>query len=306
MVSDRSSPFKVNYCFALLCFSAGGRFEKLWGHLLMQMSFEEITTFTGKIWRVHLHPLHPWFHHPCVIRPWNTPHESCEQQLVKQHVGYRTIYHYYTPNDIKCMKQSTAEPTRLLEHLLNNLWMNAWAKVTFLSEYFVQILSRSNFLAKSYRIQIVKRWDFVKKNTLIDTSSFSPRKSQNKYLPISIEQRWSLNQLIFFFFSFLVTWFSSIFDECPDRVIMRITAKPYILLKSSFHWICSKFYKFKHGHDFVLTSDLMKTARGQKHLREVRKGMKELIYWKKCLVKVAQQPQEPLSGFNQIWGTTSG
>ena len=162
MVSDRSSPFKVNYCFALLCFSAGGRFEKLWGHLLMQMSFEEITTFTGKIWRVHLHPLHPWFHHPCVIRPWNTPHESCEQQLVKQHVGYRTIYHYYTPNDIKCMKQSTAEPTRLLEHLLTFEWMPELKSPFYKNMYYVRIPSRSSFLAKSYSIQIVKKWDFVK------------------------------------------------------------------------------------------------------------------------------------------------
>ena len=43
---------------------------------------------------------------------------------------------------------------------------------------------------------------------------------------------------------------SSIFDKCPGRLIMRFTAKPYILWKSSFHWICSKFYKFQHGHDF--------------------------------------------------------
>ena len=42
---------------------------------------------------------------------------------------------------------------------------------------------------------------------------------------------------------------SSIYDKCSDRVIMRITVKPYILLKSLFQWICSKFYKFKHGHD---------------------------------------------------------
>ena len=33
--------------------------------------------------------------------------------------------------------------------------------------------------------------------------------------------------------------------------------------------------------------------------------MKESIYWKKCLMKVAQQPQKPLSGSNQIWDTTS-
>jgi hypothetical protein len=33
-----------------------------------------------------------------------------------------------------------------------------------------------------------------------------------------------------------------------------------------------------------LTSDLMKAVRGQKHLSEAKKGMKE------CLTKVAQQP----------------
>ena len=43
---------------------------------------------------------------------------------------------------------------------------------------------------------------------------------------------------------------SSIFDKCPDRLILTITAKPYILWKSLFHLICSKFHKFKHGHDF--------------------------------------------------------
>ena len=33
--------------------------------------------------------------------------------------------------------------------------------------------------------------------------------------------------------------------------------------------------------------------------------IEELIYWKKYLVKVSQQPQKPLSGSNQIWATTS-
>ena len=46
------------------------------------------------------------------------------------------------------------------------------------------------------------------------------------------------------------------------------------------------FYKFKHGHD-------------------AKKGMEELINWKKKLVKVSQQPQKPLSGSNQIWTMTS-
>ena len=36
----------------------------------------------------------------------------------------------------------------------------------------------------------------------------------------------------------------------------------------------------------------MEAVRGQKHLSEAKKGTKELIYWKKCLIKVAQQPQK--------------
>ena len=42
-----------------------------------------------------------------------------------------------------------------------------------------------------------------------------------------------------------------------------------------------------------LVSDLMKAVRGQKRHEEV-----DLM--KKCLIKVAQQPQKPLSGSNQI------
>ena len=45
----------------------------------------------------------------------------------------------------------------------------------------------------------------------------------------------------------------------------------------------------------------MEAARGQKHPSEAKNGMKELIYWKKFLIKVAaQQPQNPLDGSNQI------
>ena len=49
----------------------------------------------------------------------------------------------------------------------------------------------------------------------------------------------------------------------------------------------------------------MEAVRGQKHPSEAKKGMKELIYQKKYLIKVSQQPQKPLSGSNQIWATTS-
>ena len=36
----------------------------------------------------------------------------------------------------------------------------------------------------------------------------------------------------------------------------------------------------------------MEAVRGQKHLLESKIIMKELIYWKKGLMKVAQQPQK--------------
>ena len=49
----------------------------------------------------------------------------------------------------------------------------------------------------------------------------------------------------------------------------------------------------------------MEAVRGQKHSSEAKNGKKELIYWKKYLIKVSQQPQKPLSGYNQIWAMTS-
>ena len=49
----------------------------------------------------------------------------------------------------------------------------------------------------------------------------------------------------------------------------------------------------------------MEAVRGQKHPSEAKKGMEELIYQKKYLLKVSQQPQKPLNGSNQIWGSTS-
>ena len=55
-----------------------------------------------------------------------------------------------------------------------------------------------------------------------------------------------------------------------------------------------------------LTSDLMEATRGQKHPSEAENGMKESFYWKKFLMKVEQQPQNPPDGSNQIWATTSG
>ena len=49
-----------------------------------------------------------------------------------------------------------------------------------------------------------------------------------------------------------------------------------------------------------LTSEVMEAVRGQKHSWEAKKGMKELIYQKKYLTEVSQQPQTPLRGSNQI------
>ena len=50
----------------------------------------------------------------------------------------------------------------------------------------------------------------------------------------------------------------------------------------------------------------MEATRGQKHPSEAKNGMKESSYWKKLLMKVAQQPQKLPDGFNQIWATTLG
>ena len=49
----------------------------------------------------------------------------------------------------------------------------------------------------------------------------------------------------------------------------------------------------------------MEVARGQKHPSEAKNGKKESIYWKKSLIKVAQQPQKPLDRSNQIWDMIS-
>ena len=49
-----------------------------------------------------------------------------------------------------------------------------------------------------------------------------------------------------------------------------------------------------------LTSEFMEAVRGQKHRWEAKKVMKELIYQKKYLTEVFQQPQKTLKGSNQI------
>ena len=50
----------------------------------------------------------------------------------------------------------------------------------------------------------------------------------------------------------------------------------------------------------------MEAGRGKKHPSEAENAMKESIFWKRVLIKVAQQPQKPLDGFNHIRAMTSG
>ena len=49
----------------------------------------------------------------------------------------------------------------------------------------------------------------------------------------------------------------------------------------------------------------MKAVRGQKHLSEAKKRHERVDLMKKCLIKVAQQPQKSPIGSNKIWATTS-
>jgi hypothetical protein len=44
----------------------------------------------------------------------------------------------------------------------------------------------------------------------------------------------------------------------------------------------------------------MEAVKGQKHPSEAKNGMKESIYGKKLIMKVAQQPTKPPDGSNQI------
>ena len=73
-----------------------------------------------------------------------------------------------------------------------------------------------------------------------------------------------------------------------------------------------KFKKYKSWNTQIpaaalfLTSEVKEAVGGQKHPLEAKNGMKELIYWKKYLIKVSQQPHKPLGGSNQIWAMTSG
>ena len=52
--------------------------------------------------------------------------------------------------------------------------------------------------------------------------------------------------------------------------------------------------------------EVKEAIRGQKHRCEAKKGMKELIYQKKHLTEVSQQPQKPLnSSFFLNWCNAS-
>ena len=93
---------------------------------------------------------------------------------------------------------------------------------------------------------------------------------------------------------------SSKFDKCPERLIMSIMAKPYIVQNISLHWICSKV---QHGHNCFLNSNLMKGVRGQKHLSEAknlheRVDLLRKILNKRCLTTL--KPQR-VYGSSQIW-----
>ena len=48
----------------------------------------------------------------------------------------------------------------------------------------------------------------------------------------------------------------------------------------------------------------MEAARRQKHPLDARNGMKESVYRKKFLIKIAQQPQNLHNRSYQIWATT--
>ena len=88
-----------------------------------------------------------------------------------------------------------------------------------------------------------------------------------------------------------------------------ITAKLYILQKVCFQGICSKFQGFWHGHGYfwpLRLLRLLEAKNGQNPSSEGLKSLKEWIFLNTCLIKVAHQPQKPLSGSNQIWARTSG
>ena len=84
-----------------------------------------------------------------------------------------------------------------------------------------------------------------------------------------------------------------------NGAIVDLAEKPYIPQKIYFNEFVANVMRDVRGI-FFLTSEVMEAPRDQKHPSEAKNGMKELIYRKKCLMKVAQQPQKPSDGSNQI------
>ena len=90
--------------------------------------------------------------------------------------------------------------------------------------------------------------------------------------------------------------------QCPDRVIISIMAKPFILQYKKLYLTDFVQNSIRFNMSIIiLTSDLIEAARGQKYPSEAKNVMKESMYWKKFLIKVGQQPLKPLDVSNQIW-----
>jgi hypothetical protein len=67
----------------------------------------------------------------------------------------------------------------------------------------------------------------------------------------------------------------SIFDKCPDTTHNDNHGQTIHLMEKFISLICSKLYKFKHGHGFFFTLDC---KRPKNIPRGAKKGMEELIY----------------------------
>jgi hypothetical protein len=79
-----------------------------------------------------------------------------------------------------------------------------------------------------------------------------------------------------------------------NGAILDLAEKPYIPQKNLLQLVCCKCLAGCNRHIYFWPQR-SKAVRGQKHPSEAKNGMKESIYWKKFLMKVAQQPQNPLT-----------
>ena len=96
-------------------------------------------------------------------------------------------------------------------------------------------------------------------------------------------------------------------DECSLGVeITSITAKPYILQKICFQRLCSKFLVFWHGHGYFWPLRSWSLLEAKNTPLRPKMAWRSWYIEKKYIIKVAQLPQKPLGGSNQIWATTSG